>query len=187
MECPDDHAVQTEEADDEHRLVEHPHQPDIGGKDSQREEHPEPATHSGSGEKRGAHSGNNHETRDPVKLVGGVEEEGRLPALHDVPTREERVDVATRWRSRQSQLVSLAGQSERGQPGRETGEQQVEGHARLALRGVVHELIMTAHREEKLTMCDTGVTAAHPHGSARHDKDFLGHRPDEGISPTPKF
>jgi hypothetical protein len=46
---------------------------------------------------------------------------------------------------------------------------------------------MTAHREEKLTMCDTEGTAAHSHGRARHDKDFLGHRPDEGLSPTTKF
>jgi hypothetical protein len=57
----------------------------------------------------------------------------------------------------------------------------------LSLRGVVHDLIMTALRDEMLTMCDTGGTAARSHGSAGHDKDFLGHRPDEGTRPTPKF
>ena len=145
MECPHDHAVQAQEANDEYCVVEHPHQPDIRGKNSQRKEDPEPATHRRSSEKCCTHGGNNHEPRHPIELVRGIEEQCRLPALHHVAAGEERVDVTTGLSSRESQLVSLAGQSERGQPGTKTREQQVQGHARLSLRGVVHELIMTAH------------------------------------------
>ncbi|MEK9601975.1 MAG: hypothetical protein VW015_00715, partial [Pontimonas sp.] len=96
----------------------------------------------------------------------------------------EGVDVATGLLACEGQLIALAGKGYGGEPGSEPAQHQEKTHAGLPSSGVVHEPIMTAPRENWVTVCDTGEGAIARDGE-EWPQDFSDNHPNKGETPKP--
>lgn len=90
---PHHHAVEAQVTDDEDGLVKQPHQKEPGDEEAHGERRPEPSREFRALE-QGYRDRNDHrEAGDSGELVGGIEENPRLPTLHHAAAGKERVDV----------------------------------------------------------------------------------------------